>query len=121
MSQNHTDLKGKPLEKGLVNFTERAKRNFKQHISLKGNNKHDFVYITDQEKQEAQKVENLTKEQLKEKIFEGTRTLESYLGKLYYELFQKDVKNQKKITYISFYEKIMALTKEGYSEQEIKE
>lgn len=104
----HFSLSGNELETNLIHFTTRSKKNFQDFIDCSGiSYEHDFVYVTKEEKEEAMKIENKTKEQIKSEIFKIIASLGETIGTLYYECFLKEVKNKNKKDFISFYYKLI--------------
>ena len=74
--------------------------------------KHDFpeiiitlkpVYVAEKDYEEANRIEHLTKDQIKVKLFQIMDTLPTAEGALQQEKFQKLVKNCPKSKYIEFF------------------
>ena len=83
--------------------------------------KHDFpeiivtlkpVYVAEKDYEEANKIEHLTKDQIKVKLFQIMNTLPTAEGALQQETFQKLVKNCPKSKYIEFFYEICDLQRD---------
>ena len=106
--EQHVSMDGKNiLHQDLVNFSTTSQENLSQYIQVRLKGERDFkvqpIYVTLEEYEDANKVENLTKEQLKVKIFELIENIHSEDALFHEESFQKSIKNGSKQKYIDFF------------------
>ena len=74
--------------------------------------------MTEKDYEEASKIENLTKDQIKVKLFQIMDTLPTAEGALQQEKFQKLVKNCPKSKYIEFFYEICDLQRDLVVEED---
>ena len=74
--------------------------------------------MTEKDYEEANKIENLTKDQIKVKLFQIMDTLPTAEGALQQEKFQKLVKNCPKSKYIEFFYEICDLQRDLVVEED---
>ena len=74
--------------------------------------------MTEKDYEEANRIENLTKDQIKVKLFQIMDTLPTAEGALQQEKFQKLVKNCPKSKYIEFFNKICDLQRDLVVEED---
>ena len=103
----HTSLGGKNvLHQDLVHFNSFSIKELEQYIESKFNGSDVSlkpIDVTPNDFEEGNKVDNLTKEQLKVKMFETIEQMISQDAILQEEIFPKLVKNCSKQSYIDFY------------------
>lgn len=76
------------------------------------------IFVTQQEKEEYEKVENLTKKEIGNKVMEMIRALDEQPQGLYFEYFQKEVRNKKKTNYVNFYKVLQNVTNDFFEESD---
>ena len=74
--------------------------------------------MTEKDYEEANRIENLTKDQIKVKLFQIMDTLPTAEGALQQEKFQKLVKNCPKSKYIEFFYEICDLQRDSVVEED---
>ena len=109
----HVSLDGtKELSNELVDFTTIAMENFEEY-SLKIIDNVPYtqriVYITNEEKNEHEKVEGLTKQNILKDIYTIIEGMTNDDRQLYMSYFQKEVKSKNKSAYIDFLKDISDL------------
>ena len=112
--KEHTSLNDETkLHLNLIHFIELAQENIIQDIKNLKNGKTDtkleFVHVADREFEE---IENMTKADIKVKIFEIIETMESDQQKLQEERYKKNVLNKNKDEDISFYYEMYEILEE---------
>ena len=108
----HKSICGKTiLNEGLRSFEPSAKANMIEYVAKRLTDgekcKLTPVYVTEDEFIEASKVENLTKAEIKFKIFELLDQVDNDISIFYEDIFAKTVKNSTKQKYIEFYTEVM--------------
>ena len=106
--KDYKSLYGKiSLNEDLVHFSNSAQNNIKSYVTSMLHNdsvKLVPVYVTEQERLNAEKVENMTKSEITIKILEAINIPDDEeMQQFYEERFQKNVKNKNKDSYINFY------------------
>ena len=118
----HLSIDGKRvLHEHLVHFSSIAKENVNKVIEARLSG--DIialkpVYVTEKDYEEANKIEHLTKDQIKVKLFQIMDTLPTAEGALQQEQFQKLVKDCSKSTYIELFNEICNLQRDLVVEQD---
>ena len=112
--KEHTSLNGETKSHlNLIHFTELAQENIIQDIKNLKNGKTDtkleFVHVAERKFQE---IENMTKADIKVKIFEIIETMELDQQKLQEERYKKNVLNKNKDEDISFYYEMYEILEE---------
>ena len=118
----HLSIDGKQvLHEDLVHFSSIATENVNKVIEARLSG--DIVtlkpvYVTEKDHEEANKIEHLTKDQIKVKLFQIMDTLPTAEGALQQEKFQKLVKNCPKSKYIEFFYEICDLQRDLVVEED---
>ena len=89
----------------LEDFTDNAVKIFEElSISIVNNVpfKNKPIFVTEDEKNSYESIDNATKDEIEEKIMETIKLLDHDCENLYYELFQKDTKRKKREEYLKF-------------------
>ena len=112
--KDNKSLDGKILlNEDLVQFSNNAENNIKSYITSilhSESVKLVPVYVTEQERLDAEKVENMTKAEITIKILEATNILDDEDMQLFHEeRFQKNIKNKNKDSYINFYYEVLEI------------
>ena len=112
--KDNKSLDGKILlNEDLVQFSNNAENNIKSYITSMLHSesvKLVPVYVTEQERLDAEKVENMTKAEITIKILEATNILDDEDMQLFHEeRFQKNIKNKNKDSYINFYYEVLEI------------
>ena len=112
--KDNKSLDGKILlNEDLVQFSNNAENNIKSYITsiLQSESvKLVPVYVTEQERLDAEKAENMTKAEITIKILEATNILDDEDMQLFHEeRFQKNIKNKNKDSYINFYYEVLEI------------
>ena len=112
--KDNKSLDGKILlNEDLVQFSNNAENNIKSYITSMLHSesvKLVPVYVTEQERLDAEKVENMTKAEITIKILEATNILDDEDMQLFHEeRFQKNIKNKNKDIYINFYYEVLEI------------
>ena len=127
LTKKHMSIDGKTtLYENLVNYSELSRQNLKSYIDglNEGNTatKLDFVYVTDEDFTEVNKLENLSKTDLKVKIFQALSELETNNQMLLEERYRNFVSKKSKVQHIIFYNEICDLiTQKDYDEDDDNE
>ena len=109
--QDLKSITGEILTPGLKLFTETSEKNLKAFLESKVPNSkqpynHQTIFVTLEEEKEANKIENLTKAELRKKIFVELENLNEINRELYEEMFNKEIHNKNKGDYVQFLRKI---------------
>ena len=112
--KDNKSLDGKILlNEDLVQFSNNAENNIKSYITSilhSESVKLVPVYVTEQERLDAEKAENMTKAEITIKILEATNILDDEDMQLFHEeRFQKNIKNKNKDSYINFYYEVLEI------------
>jgi len=62
------------------------------------------IFVSEEQKAEFEKIENCTKKEIENKILDIMRDFDEQQQNLYYEYFQKEVKNKTKEKFVNFYQ-----------------
>ena len=107
VEKTHLTIDGKKLHSDLLTFTTTAKENIVTYVTGIINNEDDIklkaVYVTEEEFLNANKVENLSKNEITFKIFEIMEYFSETDRKIYEDMYKKNVKNKKKEIHVTFY------------------
>ena len=112
--KDNKSLDGKILlNEDLVQFSNNAENNIKSYITSilhSESVKLVPVYVTEQERLDAEKVENMTKAEITIKILEAINILDDEdMQQFYEERFQKNLKKKGKDSYINFYYEVLEI------------
>ena len=122
--KEHLDMSKNNLSKELIIFPSIAENNIKQYVQAKLNNTHIKivpVYATQQEIDEAGKIENKTITELQVLIYRTIDIFDPQNQKLQEDIFEKSVKNQNKCKYIEFLTKLYEVSETSVSDENTSE
>ena len=118
----HVSLDGKTiLNEELVCFEEKAKLNLESYVTHRQTNRNPIlkaIPITMEAYNNTNAFENLTKEEMKIKIYEILKCLDSDTSANQEERFKSSIKNCSKEAYIEFYYTLLEIVDEDTQETE---
>ena len=119
--EGHVSIDGKhEISPEILNLEEIASKNISKFINGKKSNaeigKLVSVYVTQEEKIEAAKIENKTIKEIQIMIFQKMSVLSCESQELQEEIYQKTVKNKTKEKHITFYQVLCELEEKEFVE-----
>lgn len=109
--KQHVSLDGKTkMSEDLVDYSLHAINNINSYVKARVSNT-DIeikpIYVTEEEKVQANSISNMTVKEIKVKIFQVLELLGNETSKVLEEDYRKNVRNKKKEAYVEFYYKLL--------------
>ena len=100
------------LDADLLDINEIGNNNVRRYMAIKEDGKENTLrvaYVTESEKEEAEKIENKTVAELKTNIFEFIHKLPMEMQDIMEDVFKRKIKNKQKKDYIKFFYELFEL------------